>query len=172
MNINGGVGYEKMIITADLIKRIDSNKVIPLIRQQGTHNLPTFLKSKLFIEFSKPDDFEFSYDELIRTLHKSPLFEKPKIGNNPFEAVENIQPEKSGDALRELISLVVKDFESGEEYSDYLSLVEQIGISRILLDILIEKAEGMKLVTRDSSGDLYLTREGKFYAVEHKLIKP
>ena len=51
----GGVGYEKMIITSDLMKRIDSNKVIPLIRQQGSHDLPTFLKSKLFIEFSKPE---------------------------------------------------------------------------------------------------------------------
>ena len=29
----GGVGYEKMIVTADLMRNIDSNKVIPIIRQ-------------------------------------------------------------------------------------------------------------------------------------------
>ena len=94
----GGVGYEKMIITSDLIKRIDSNKVIPLIRQHGTRDVPTFLKTKLFIDFSKPDDFEFSYDELIRTLHNAPLYKKPEIGNKPFEAVEKIPPEKTCDA--------------------------------------------------------------------------
>ncbi len=70
----GGVGYEKMIVTADLLKTIDSNKVIPLVRQKGTHALPTFLRSKLFLDFSRDDQFEFSFDELIRTLHNAPLF--------------------------------------------------------------------------------------------------
>ena len=68
----GGVGYEKMIVTAELMRNIDSNKVIPVIRQQGTHNVPTFLKTKLFLDFSRDDDFEFNFDELIRTLHNSP----------------------------------------------------------------------------------------------------
>jgi|ERR1043166_170844 hypothetical protein len=73
----GGVGYEKMIITADLLKSIDSNKVIPIIRQTGTHNVPVFLKSKLFLDFSRLDQFEFGFDELVRTLHDAPLFVKP-----------------------------------------------------------------------------------------------
>lgn len=29
----GGVGYEKMIMTSSLLKKIDSSKVIPIIRQ-------------------------------------------------------------------------------------------------------------------------------------------
>ncbi len=41
----GGVGYEKMIVTSDLLKSIDSNKVIPIIRQAGTRSVPTFLKT-------------------------------------------------------------------------------------------------------------------------------
>lgn len=80
----GGVGYEKMIVTSNLLKSIDENKIIPIIRQNGTAEVPTFLKSKLYINFSKKDDYEFSYDELVRTIHNSPLFEKPPIGNNPF----------------------------------------------------------------------------------------
>ena len=43
----GGVGYEKMIITSEYMARIDTKKVIPLIRQNGTHNVPTFLKSRV-----------------------------------------------------------------------------------------------------------------------------
>ena len=92
---SGGVGYEKMIVTADLLKSIDSNKVIPIIRQQGTHNLPTYLRSKLFLEFSREDQFEFSFDELIRTLHGAPLFVKPEVGNSPFKPVQETDPERT-----------------------------------------------------------------------------
>ena len=70
----GGVGYEKMIVTAGLLARIDSNKVIPIIRQAVGNRLPTFLQTKLYLDFSHHDQFEFSFDELIRTLHNAPLF--------------------------------------------------------------------------------------------------
>src|SRR3989344_6483764 len=86
----GGVGYEKMIITSDLIKKIDFKKVIPLIKQNGNKNTPTFIETKLSIDFSYEKDFGFSYDELVRTIHNSPLYEKPEIGNNPFKSSEEI----------------------------------------------------------------------------------
>src|SRR3990167_891528 len=60
----GGVGYEKMIVTADLMKNIDSKKVVPLIKQGGTQETPTFLKTKMFLDFSRSDQFDFSFDEL------------------------------------------------------------------------------------------------------------
>src|SRR4051812_6679259 len=36
----GGVGYEKMIITSTLMKNIDENKIIPIIRQKGATEVP------------------------------------------------------------------------------------------------------------------------------------
>jgi len=166
----GGVGYEKMIVTSDLIKNIDFNKVIPIIRQSGTRNVPTFLKTKLFIDFSRLDDFEFSYDELIRTLHNAPLYVKPKIGNSPFTPLDNIRPEKSGDALKQFMTIVVDDFEKGKDFSEYKSILARAKISRIMLDTLILEAVEKKLINRDSYGDLYLTTKGKFYAIEHKIV--
>ena len=53
----GGVGYEKMIVTAELLKRIDSNKIIPIVRQNKTRTLPTFLRTKLYIDFSSSSEF-------------------------------------------------------------------------------------------------------------------
>lgn len=68
----GGVGYEKMIVTADLIRKISSTKVIPLIRQPaGRSETPQFLKTKRYLNFSD-SQFEFSFDELVRTLHDAP----------------------------------------------------------------------------------------------------
>ncbi|TVO33460.1 toll/interleukin-1 receptor domain-containing protein [Vibrio algivorus] len=52
---SGGVGYEKMIITSELMSNIDSNKVIPLIKQYKTKIVPICLKTKLFIDFSEED---------------------------------------------------------------------------------------------------------------------
>ncbi|WP_236642979.1 toll/interleukin-1 receptor domain-containing protein [Vibrio tubiashii] len=166
----GGVGYEKMIITADLLSNIDSNKVVPVIRQFGTHSVPTFLKTKLFINFSKDDDYEFSYDELVRTFHGAPLFQKPEIGNNPFTPISDIPPEKTGDPIRELMTYVVADFERGENYTVYTNLVHASSMSRVMLDMLIEEALSKGLIRLDHDGDLYLESAGKKYAIQHKLV--
>ncbi|QHI68734.1 toll/interleukin-1 receptor domain-containing protein [Tichowtungia aerotolerans] len=167
----GGVGYEKMIVTADLLANIDSNKVIPIIRQAGTKQVPTFLKTKLFIDFSQVNEFEFSFDELVRTLHGSPLFKKPDIGNNPFVPVENLRPDKTADSLRELMGFIVDDFENGDDYTWYKSLVRRMNISRIYLDDIIATAFEQGLIEYDYMERIVLTSKGKFYAVEHKLIR-
>ena len=168
----GGVGYEKMIITADLLKTIDSNKVIPIVRQKGTHTLPTFLRSKLFLDFSRDDQFEFSFDELIRTLHNAPLFVKPAVGNNPFTPVSTTPPERRGDAVLELMKIVVAHFDKQtEDYVKYGQVVQRAGISRIMLDIIIEQAKNEGLLTQDGDKDLRLTVKGKHYAIQHKLVR-
>lgn len=167
----GGVGYEKMIITSNLLTNIDNSKVIPIIRQVGSHNVPTFLKTKMFIDFSKTDDYEFSYDELIRTLHNSPLYEKPEIGNNPFTPVEDIRPKKTGDLVKKLMEILVLDFENGKNYSLYLDVVRDMGISRIMTDLLIIDVIKKGLIKQDGDKDLILSEKGKFYVIEQKLIK-
>ncbi|MBI1673838.1 toll/interleukin-1 receptor domain-containing protein [Shewanella sp. M16] len=166
----GGVGYEKMIITADLLSHIDSNKVVPVIRQFGTHNVPTFLKTKLFVNFSKDGDYEFSFDELVRTFHDAPLFEKPEIGNNPFTPVSETPPEKTGDPIREIMKYIVADFENGKNYTFYKNLVQVVDMSRIMLDIIIGDAVRKGYIALDRDGDIHLQSEGKKYAIQHKLV--
>ncbi|KPD20397.1 toll/interleukin-1 receptor domain-containing protein [Idiomarina abyssalis] len=166
----GGVGYEKMIITADLLSNIDSNKIVPVIRQFGTHNVPTFLKTKLFVNFSKDDDYEFSFDELVRTFHGAPLFEKPEIGNSPFIPISETPPEKTGDPIREMMKYIVNDFESGDDYTLYKNLIHAVDMSRIMLDIIIGEAVQKGYIGVDNDGDIYLLPEGKKYAIQHKLV--
>lgn len=167
----GGVGYEKMIITSDLLRNIDSSKVIPVIRQIGTADVPTFLKSKLYIDFSRDDQEEFAFDELVRAIHGAPLYEKPPIGNNPFQPASEVRPEKTGDPVKALMAQVVGDFEAGADYTIYKNLVGAMGVSRIYLDILVAQAIEKGLVTTDRDGDLYLSERGKHYAIEHRLVR-
>lgn len=168
---SGGVGYEKMIITADLMRTIDSNKVIPVIRQSGTCTVPTFLQTKLFIDLSRDDQFEFGFDELARAVHGAPLFIKPPVGNNPFTVVAG-SPTRNGDAVRELMQLVVDQFENQTtDYVKYSLLVMRANISRIMLDAMITIAVEEGLLTRDKDRDVWLTDKGKHYAIQHKLVE-
>jgi len=167
----GGVGYEKMIITADLMKTIDSNKVIPVIRQEGSHLVPIFIKTKLFVDLSKEDQFGYGFDELVRNLHGAPLFVKPPVGNNPFPTEEDSKPEPQVDMLKELIRVVVSIFDSQHyNHINYAKLNRTVSISRLLLDIQIEEAKQQGLLTQDNDNDVYLTAKGKQYALHHGLV--
>ncbi len=166
----GGVGYEKMIVTADLLTNIDSNKIIPVIRQRGTHNVPTFLKTKLFINFSTNGEYEYSFDELVRTFHDSPIIEKPEIGNNPFSSTAVTKPKKSGDPLSELMKVVISDYEQGADYTRMGEVAHILGASRIMTEILISEALSLGYIRLDEDGDILLGDEGKKYAIENNLV--
>lgn len=168
----GGVGYEKMIVTADLLKSIDSNKVVPVIRQAGQHEVPTFLKSKLFIDFSSDSDIEFSFDELVRSLVGAPLFKKPALGNNPFKPVAEAAAERTADGVVDLMRLVARKYEASEQsWVLYSAARSESRLSRIMLDLTIKKAEALGLIRLDRAGDLYLTDAGKHFAVQHQLLR-
>ena len=167
----GGVGYEKMIVTASSLARIDSNKVIPLIRQSGATNVPTFLKSKMYLDFSVPDQFEFAFDELVRTLHDAPLYKKPPITTSPFPM--NVAPAAMAkDAMKELMSAVIHEFDSNtSEFQNYPALVRRVGISRVLFDILYAEAIQLGYLDRHDNTYYRLLSKGKKYAIENGLVR-
>lgn len=83
----GGVGYEAMIVTGELVKDLGTRKFIPVIRQStGSERKPKFLETRYHINLSEDRDFAAGFEELLRELHKAPVLPKPKLGKNPFEA--------------------------------------------------------------------------------------
>ncbi|MDP1832013.1 MAG: toll/interleukin-1 receptor domain-containing protein [Geothrix sp.] len=167
----GGVGYEKMIVTADLLSRIDSNKVIPIIRQTVTKEVPSFLRSKLYLDFSISDQYEFSFDELIRTLHNAPLYEKPPVSHSPFPSTP-APPKAQSDGVMELMKHVTMMFEStSNQLLSYKSLVARMPISRIMLDLILASCVKNGLIVIISPDYFRLSEKGKLYAIENKLIK-
>jgi hypothetical protein len=80
----GGVGYEKMIATAEVLEKVGTDKFIPIVR--GTHRpaVPLYLSSRMRIDFSDEDTFDDRLEELLRELHKAPSNPKPSLGRNPF----------------------------------------------------------------------------------------
>lgn len=82
---SGGVGYERLIVTGELVRNIDTKKFVPLVRDNDSDpKLPPFLGSRLYIDFSKDDEYEGRLQELLRELLGAPAPAKPPLGANPF----------------------------------------------------------------------------------------
>lgn len=168
----GGVGYEKMIVTADLMKRVDSKKVIPIIRQAGTRSVPVFLTSKLFVDFSKEDQFEEAFDDLTRNIHGSPLFVKPPVANNPFIQVSGANQRK-GDGIFELMTYLMNYFENDRSggYLRYSDVAESWEGSRTMLDVLLGQAAEEGLIKLILTTYIEITLKGKTYALNNKIVE-
>jgi hypothetical protein len=84
---SGGVGYEKMILTAQLMRDITSDRIVPVVRGGSSESLvPVFLSSRVYIDFREDGAFESTYAELLRDIHGQRVQPRPRLGNNPFAA--------------------------------------------------------------------------------------
>lgn len=168
----GGVGYEKMIMTSSLLQKIGSNKVIPIVREASKEKLPTFLGSKLYIDFSKDEDIEYSLDELLRHLLNTPLFEKPEIGNNPFTPLKESKPDRVSDGLKAAMTTVAKAFNDSTDELIYLrQMLKHADMHRLTFDRYLLKAISEGLIIIDSIDRYKVTEKGIEYLITHKIIE-
>ena len=84
----GGVGDETVVITPEVYGNAKQTKFIPLVfeRDDDENNapfIPAYLKSRIYIDFSDEDNYEQSYEKLLRILYDMPNDKKPKKGKKP-----------------------------------------------------------------------------------------
>jgi hypothetical protein len=173
----GGVGFEKMIMTSEYMNQIDTKKVIPLIRQNGTHIVPTFLKSRLHINFSRDDEFELQFDNLLREIHEAPLFKEPPVGNNPFDSVTEKPAESIADKKTDLLKVWVENYNKGYGFLTSNDVTDLLGCSRIFAEVYLSELETDNFINAQQtySGGSYLqgyvlTDKTKLYAIEQSWI--
>jgi hypothetical protein len=83
----GGVGFERLIVTGEVVQSIDTRKFIPLVRANVSEpRVPRFLGPRLYIDFNSDAAYEAKRDELLRELLGAPAKVKPPLGVNPFSA--------------------------------------------------------------------------------------
>jgi hypothetical protein len=83
----GGVGYEAMIVTGELVRNLGTNKFIPVVRQTaGKFDLPKSVSTRFFVDLSEDKEatHKFEMDRLLRELHQAPANPKPVLGSSPF----------------------------------------------------------------------------------------
>ena len=93
-NGQGGVGYEKQIMTAEIIDDSGADWVIPVIRNNPGTLLPIFLRGRVYIDFREDRLYENKYKELLRSLLDEPILPIPPLGENPFETIKQYTNQK------------------------------------------------------------------------------
>lgn len=82
-----GVGTESQIISSKVYEKVKQSKFIPIICEFGDDDepiLPTFIKSRIGINFSSPEDENKNWEQLLRLLYGKPQHIKPKRGKTPI----------------------------------------------------------------------------------------
>ncbi len=78
-NGTGGVGYEKMIVNRELAKQTNTNKFIPILRDNPEGETPDFLGTRFYCDFREDADFETTYQQLLKDILGLP--KAPPLGN-------------------------------------------------------------------------------------------
>lgn len=82
--LEGGVGVEYSIISAEMQKDIKTEKFIPLLREGDFKRVtPVFLEGRDFIDMRDGQDFSKKIEELARDIWDEPRYKKPAIGKKP-----------------------------------------------------------------------------------------
>ena len=83
---SGGVGDETVIISPEVYGTTNQTKFIPIIFEKDEHGnpfCPTYLRSRIYIDFSDVDLYEEKFEVLLRDIYQVPLNKKPKLGKKP-----------------------------------------------------------------------------------------
>ena len=81
----GGVGYERLIITAQIVQDVGTAKFIPIIRQSSdTKKTPTFLETRIYIDFTDENEFDEKFDGLLREVSNARHSRETTFGKKPL----------------------------------------------------------------------------------------
>ena len=143
-NGKGGAGYEKQIMTSEIVNDQNTNWVIPLIKNNATDKkIPTFLAGRMYISFEEAQLYETKYEELLRDLHDEPVLPIPPIGENPFRTVKEFAKQKFIPASEKYVSPFSKETVT-VDYSNNNGRYF-IGQSETMFEIALSKASNTSI---------------------------
>ena len=82
----GGVGTETQIISKEIYDKVKQDKFVVVIAEKdenGKPYLPTYYKSRIYIDLSEPDSYTENFERLLRWIYDKPLYKKPELGKLP-----------------------------------------------------------------------------------------
>jgi len=82
----GGVGTETQIISKEIYDKVQQDKFVVVIAEKdenGRPYLPTYYKSRIYIDLSEPDSYTENFERLLRWIYDEPLYKKPELGELP-----------------------------------------------------------------------------------------
>jgi len=84
----GGVGYERLIVTTEVVQNIDTKKFIPVVRNNAAAlKVPKCIGPRFYIDCSDDSRYEDKLQDLLREIHGVPASAKPALGSSPFSSI-------------------------------------------------------------------------------------
>lgn len=156
----GGVGYERLIVTAEVVQSIDTIKFIPILRgSSATKKLPSFLGPRLYIDFEDDNEYDAKLLDLARRIHGAPAVSKPPLGQNPFSTAAAASPPlKPAEAHEAAIPSLDSQWFTSEETA------AQNGIQKLKLEASMELRASISYLLAKSQVEL-------LNAVKHSEIR-
>jgi len=82
----GGVGTEAQIISPEVYAKASQDKFVAVIAERDTDGkpfLPTYYKSRIYIDLSESNQYAENFEKLLRWIFDKPLYLKPALGKPP-----------------------------------------------------------------------------------------
>lgn len=124
---SGGVGTETQIISSEVYAKQAQDKFVAVIAEkdaEGRPYLPTYYKSRIFVDLSESDRYAENLEKLLRWIFDKPLYVRPEVGKPPSFIVEPDAPVLGTSALAKR---VIEGFKNDKGYvrgavDEYLSV--------------------------------------------------
>jgi len=90
----GGVGTETQIISKEVYDKVQQDKFVVVVAEKdesGKPYLPTYYRSRIYIDLSEPDNYTENFERLLRWIYDKPIYIKPELGKKPLFLSDNEQ---------------------------------------------------------------------------------
>jgi hypothetical protein len=160
----GGVGIESLIVSDEIYTQASQTKFIPIIFEydsKGNPCVPTFVKSRIFIDLSTEITFEDNYEQLLRNIFEKPSSKRPPLGTIPaFLQTEELIFLPTAHKVTTIKNALINEKKNTPLYiQDYLDTyinslqlfsISDSEITHINFDeIILKKIEEMKVLRDD-----------------------
>ena len=127
---SGGVGTETQIISREVYEQEEQDKFVVIVTERdnnGKAYLPTYYKSRIYIDLSEPDSYAENFEKLLRWVYNKPLYVKPEVGKAPnfLEESESISLGTSSAFKRSLDSIKNDKSTASGCFDEYLNLFSE-----------------------------------------------
>lgn len=175
-NGKGGVGYEKMIVSKEMLKDIGTRKFIPIIKQRGTQKVPTCVSSKLFVDFSNKENFDAEFNKLLRALFGEPIKTKPSIKKSSLNEARFVRnnknilglPNHAYAIFLKMIRGLDTDVQLEWSIEDFIELNVA---GRIGVDEAVRLLRRLCYITVNENGYFVVSSLGRRIAYDNKLVR-
>ena len=123
---SGGVGTETQIISPEIYNNITQEKFLPVVMErEGDDGIPkpSYLKTLLHFDLSKPECYDDEYKRLVKRLYGIEIIPKPALGKMPYWVTEESSIPSSA---RTAISAIKNNSNVPERRSDYISFLNTL----------------------------------------------